>query len=48
MSDLAAANKWLEIDPDPQTRRELEELIANTKIGDVAAQQELADAFNGT
>ena len=48
MSDLAAANKWLEIDPDPQTRLELEELIANTKNGDVAAQQELADAFNGT
>ena len=48
MSDLAAANKWLEIDPDPQTRLELEELIANTKNGDVAAQQELADSFNGT
>ncbi len=48
MSDLAAANKWLEIDPDPQTRRELEALIAHAKVGDEAAQQELADAFTGT
>lgn len=48
MIDFAAATAWLEIDPDPQTRRELEELIAQGKLGNAIAQQELADAFNGT
>lgn len=48
MIDFAAAAAWLEIDPDPQTRRELEALIAHAKVGDEIAQQELADAFDGT
>ena len=48
MTNFAAAAAWLEPDPDPQTRRELEALIAHAKVGDEAAQQELADAFTGT
>ena len=48
MTIFAAAAAWLETDPDPQTRRELEALIAHAKVGDEAAQQELADAFTGT
>ena len=48
MTNFAAAAAWLETDPDPQTRRELEALIAHAKVGDEAAQQELADAFTGT
>ena len=48
MTNFPAAAAWLETDPDPQTRRELEALIAHAKVGDEAAQQELADAFTGT
>ena len=48
MTNFAAAAAWLETDPDPQTRRELEALIAHAKVGDEAAQQALADAFTGT
>lgn len=48
MIDFAAATAWLEIDPDPQTRSELEALIVRAKVDDEVAQQELADAFTGT
>lgn len=46
MSDaLAAARAWLAQDPDPQTRAELEGLLAAAGNGDAAASAELADRF---
>ena len=48
---VAAALAWLETDPDPQTRRELQDLLAAAD-GDgpeaAAARTELADRFSGT
>ena len=48
---MAAALAWLETDPDPQTRRELQDLVAAAD-GDgpeaAAARAELADRFSGT
>ncbi len=48
---VAAALAWLETDPDPQTRRELQDLVAAAD-GDgpeaAAARAELADRFSGT
>jgi phosphomannomutase len=48
---MAAAAAWLETDPDPQTRRELQDLVAAAD-GDgpeaAAARTELADMSSGT
>ncbi|MGW6174991.1 phospho-sugar mutase [Arthrobacter sp. NPDC055138] len=48
---MAAAAAWLGTDPDPQTRRELQDLVAAAD-GDgpeaTAARAELADRFSGT
>jgi phosphomannomutase len=42
----AIAN-WIEQDPDPQTRRQAEDLLAAANAGDAAAIVELVDAFSG-
>jgi phosphomannomutase len=42
----AIAN-WTEQDPDPQTRRQAEDLLAAADAGDTAAIVELVDAFSG-
>ena len=39
-----AANEWREADPDPDTRRELDDLVAGAEAGDVGP---LAERFNG-
>ncbi|MFI8594495.1 phospho-sugar mutase [Microbacterium sp. NPDC078428] len=44
-ASLAAAHAWLAQDPDPQTRAELEALIAAADAGDAAASADLADRF---
>jgi phosphomannomutase len=38
---------WTEQDPDPQTRRQVEDLLAAADVGDAAAIAELVDAFSG-
>ena len=38
---------WTEQDPDPQTRRQVEDLLAAADVGDAAAMAELVDAFSG-
>ena len=43
---LAIAS-WTEQDPDPQTRRQVEDLLAAADVGDAAAIAELVDAFSG-
>jgi phosphomannomutase len=48
---LTAARAWAADDPDPQTRAELEAVIATTEAGGDAgraAEQDLADRFAGT
>ncbi len=42
---LEAARAWLAQDPDPVTRAELEERIAQAEAGDADAQAAIADAF---
>jgi phosphomannomutase len=44
---LAAAGAWLAQDPDPETRAELEDLLARAGDGDEAAAADLADRFAG-
>ena len=39
-----AANDWRDADPDPNTRREVDELVAGAEAGDVGP---LAERFNG-
>ncbi len=46
--DLAAARAWRDADPDPDTQRELDGLIARAEAGDQAAAAEIADAFAAT
>jgi phosphomannomutase len=48
MTLLDTARAWLAEDPDPATAAELSALIANTEAGDPGANEELADAFDGT
>ena len=43
---LAIAS-WTEQDPDPQTRRQVEDLLAAADVGEAAAIAELVDAFSG-
>jgi phosphomannomutase len=45
MDLIERARAWLEDDPDPETRAELEALLA---LDDGAAREELADRFDGT
>ncbi len=42
---LSAARSWAEDDPDPVTRRELEDVIATVESGDGEATEDLADRF---
>ena len=42
-----AIASWTEQDPDPQTRRQVEDLLAAADAGDAAAIAELVDAFSG-
>ncbi len=44
---LAAARDFLAEDPDPETRAELEALLARAERGDEAATSDLADRFAG-
>ena len=44
----AAVNAWITEDPDPDTRRELTDLLSAHRDGDAAATAALADAFSGT
>ena len=46
--ELEAARAWLADDPDPETRAELEPLLAAAERGDEAARADLADRFAGT
>jgi phosphomannomutase len=41
-----AIASWTEQDPDPQTRRQVEDLLAAADVGDAAAMAELVDAFS--
>ena len=45
---LERARGWAAQDPDPQTRAELEQLIADAAAEDAAAAADLADRFRGT
>src|SRR5512134_2808048 len=48
MSDpIAAARALLAEDPDPETRAELQALVARVEGGDEAARRDLADRFTG-
>ena len=42
-----AIASWTEQDPDSQTRRQVEDLLAAAGVGDAAAIAELVDAFSG-
>jgi phosphomannomutase len=44
---LAAAKAWLAEDPDPDTRAELDDLLARAGIGEATAAAEIADRFAG-
>src|SRR5262245_21308229 len=44
---LADARAWLAQDPDPDTRTELEALIAAAAAGDAAAGRDLVERFTG-
>jgi len=45
---LRAVRAWRDDDPDPLTRRELDQLLKECEDGDRAAAAELADRFAGT
>ncbi|MFB7293738.1 phospho-sugar mutase [Actinacidiphila glaucinigra] len=45
---IPQARTWLAEDPDPDTRAELEALLAAVESGDTAAAGDLADRFAGT
>ena len=48
MSDLVAdARAFLAEDPDPETRRELREILGRAEAGDETARRELTDRFSG-
>ncbi|WP_084125755.1 phospho-sugar mutase [Demequina sp. NBRC 110054] len=44
---LEAALAWVDDDPDPRTRGELQAVIAGAKVGDDKAQVDLTDRFRG-
>ncbi|MEP6859755.1 MAG: phospho-sugar mutase [Deltaproteobacteria bacterium] len=43
-----AAEQWLDEDPDPQTREQLQQLIAKYDAGDTAARDQLREMFHGS
>ena len=43
-----AAEQWLDEDPDPQTRSELQALITKYDAGDTAARDQLREMFHGS
>src|SRR3954470_22151877 len=43
-----AAEQWLDEDPDPQTRDQLQQLIAKYDAGDTAARDQLREMFHGS
>ena len=43
---IARAGAWLDQDPDPETRAELEALLAGAREGDAEAETELHDRFD--
>lgn len=45
---LSQAHRWVSIDPDPETRAQLEGIVAALGSGDDAAAADLADRFSGT
>ncbi|WP_340537448.1 phospho-sugar mutase [Nocardioides sp. GXZ039] len=45
---LDRAHAWLDEDPDPHTRAELEAVLTAVEGGDEAARADLADRFDGT
>lgn len=45
---LQTARDWIAIDPDDQTRAELDALVERAESGEQSAVDELADAFAGT
>ncbi len=45
MTSLAAARAWRDQDPDPDTRAELDALLARAERGDAAAHADLDDRF---
>jgi phosphomannomutase len=45
---LSRAREWIDDDPDPATRAELEQVVAAAAAGDRAAREDLADRFRGT
>lgn len=38
---------WIDIDPDPETRTEAEELLRRAETGEAAAEERLREAFDG-
>ncbi len=47
MSTVERAESWIEHDPDPQSRAELEPIVKAAKAGDASAQKDLTDRFAG-
>ena len=47
MTARDAARSWLAVDPDPDTRAELEELLRSADSGDPKASEAIEDAFSG-
>lgn len=45
---LEQARTWAAIDPDTETKAQLESIIAQVEAGDTAATADLADRFSGT
>lgn len=45
---LEQARAWAAIDPDAETKAQLESIIAQVEAGDAAATADLADRFSGT
>ena len=45
---LDQARTWAALDPDPETKSQLEGIIAQAESGDAAAAADLADRFSGT
>ena len=43
---IALAEAWIAQDPDPETRLELETIVARVQGGDAAASADLADRFD--
>ncbi|GAA1806232.1 phospho-sugar mutase [Nesterenkonia flava] len=44
---LPTVRRWIELDPDPRTRAELQELLSSAESGDQAAETTLSRLFSG-